>query len=107
METIKTKIKNFLDQRQCVLHEEHEREYASQKLFEMFDRELQKITPKKSMVRQIDQYKRVLKLAKIPKIIIENPQFINSIPLSKEDIDWAKKKIAEHEDYLKFLKQKK
>lgn len=49
MKSLKIKIKEFLDQRQQVLWEEHERVYAAQKLFEMFDSELQKITPKKSL----------------------------------------------------------
>ncbi len=105
MKSLKLKIKEFLDQRRYVLHAEHEREYAAQKLLEMFDKELQKITPKEKLLRQIDQYKRVLKLAKVPKLIIEHPGFIHSIPPSKEDIEWAKKKISEHQEFLKFHKQ--
>lgn len=40
MKTINEKIKKFLDQRQAVLWEEHERVHAAKKLTEMFNKEL-------------------------------------------------------------------
>lgn len=95
--SLQIKIKEFLDQRQHVLHEEHERKYATQKIMEMVDRELQKVTPKKSLRDKIFLYKSVLKMAKVPKVIIENPQFIRSMPITQEDIDWAKDQIAEQQ----------
>lgn len=102
---MKLKIKKFLDQRQNVLWEEHERDYAAQKLAEMFDREIQKNKPKQSLLTKEIHYKRILKTAGVPKIIIEHPSFIERLPMSKDDIDIAKKRIEEHQEYLKFKKR--
>jgi len=40
MRTLEDRIKKFLDQRQHVLWEEHERVYATKKLVEIFELEL-------------------------------------------------------------------
>jgi hypothetical protein len=41
----------------------------------------------------IEDYKRVLMLAGVPELIIENPAFIQGLPPTQEDIDWAMKCI--------------
>lgn len=102
---LKKKIKDFLCQRQAVIHQPHEQEYAAKKLFEMFEAELQRNKPKNSLLLQVHHYKSALKLLKVPKIIIENPQFIRKLPMSRQDIELAKSQIQEHQEYLSFQRR--
>lgn len=103
MKSIQLKIREFLADYQFI-NNDLDRKRAATKLYELFDRELQKQTPKKTLLIRIEQYKKVLKLAKVPKIIIENPSFIQSMPLTKQDIELAKKRISEYEEWKKFKK---
>ena len=39
----------------------------------------------------IENYKKVLRMANVPEFLIEHPEFINSIPPTQADLDWANK----------------
>lgn len=41
----------------------------------------------------IEDYKKLLRMANVPEILIENPQLIRSLPVTDEDFNWAKEQI--------------
>lgn len=53
-------------------------------------------------MKEMESYKKICKIAGVPKLIIDNPNLINSSKLSKEDIVWAKNKIKEYEERRTF-----
>ncbi len=48
---------------------------------------------KKELAEMLIQANKVLDMAGVPSFIIEHPDFINSMPITQTDIDWAKKEI--------------
>jgi len=64
-------------------------------IWDFFNREIIRMKSKESQLKLIEEYKEVLRMAKVPKLIIENPKFIKSMPITKDDIEWAKQKIKE------------
>ena len=47
---------------------------------------------------EINQYKKICRLAGVQKLIIENPHFIESEKPTANDIEWAKKTIKQQEE---------
>lgn len=52
---------------------------------------------KKLMDKENRAYKKLLRMADVPEFLIKHPEFIKRMPLTKEDIAWAKEKIAKIE----------
>lgn len=46
-------------------------------------------------------------MANVPRILRENPAFIESLPIDKEAREKAEKMVKEHQEYLKFQKKKR
>lgn len=65
-------------------------------MLEILKAVVKKHTLNENLLIKINQYKSVLKLAGVPKLLIEYPSFIRSVPPSLEDIDWAKGKIIKN-----------
>ena len=41
----------------------------------------------------IEDYKEVLRMAEVPELIIEYPNFIKSMPITQKDFEWAKQEL--------------
>ncbi len=50
------------------------------------------------LLKKLGQYQDILRMAGVPEFIIKYPQFIRKVPLTQEDIDWAKNKIARYKE---------
>lgn len=46
--------------------------------------------------KKIEAYKKICRLADIPKFIVDNPEVAIPFHPTKEDIQWARKSILEH-----------
>lgn len=46
-------------------------------------------------ISKIPHYKRILKMAGVPELLIDYPELLKSMPPDKEDIEWANRKIKE------------
>ncbi len=47
---------------------------------------------------KIAAYKHVLKLAGVPDLLIDHPELINRLPLSRHDYEWAKGEILKDQN---------
>lgn len=47
---------------------------------------------------KIDAYKFICRVANIPQFIIDNPEVMKPVPLTNEDVKWAKEKISEYKN---------
>ncbi len=39
--------------------------------------------------KEIENYKKIMKLAEVPQYIIDNPEIVNQQKLAEEDLKWA------------------
>lgn len=46
--------------------------------------------------KKIEAYKKICRLADVPKFIVDNPEVAIPFHPTKEDIKWARKSILEH-----------
>lgn len=52
----------------------------------------------KKQKRKIEAYKEICRMADVPELIVDNPEWwISQRKPSVDDIDWAKSSIKEHE----------
>ncbi len=57
-----------------------------------------------SMHEEIAYYRKILEMAGVPEFIIKYPQLIKKIPVTQEDIEWAKKEIIKYKENDKIRK---
>jgi hypothetical protein len=60
-----------------------------------------KSTTPSDRVQQLEQYKKLLRIAGVPELLIENPGLIGSQQISEADREWAENAIAEYEQKSK------